>query len=120
MPDAPSLRTPPSVRLIVLLYVLFVTFHAFDAWSTIEAIRNGAVELNPVMAWLLRHGNATFFAVKVGVIAGGLGLFLALLARRRPLAWYGLVGLTVLYGIVAAWHVALVLFGPHLTVTIPA
>lgn len=119
MSDVPVVRTPPRVRLIVLLYVLFVVFHAFDAWSTVEAVRNGAVELNPLMALLLRHGFTVFVLAKMS-LAAGCGLVLALTARRKRLAWYGLVGTTVLYGIVAAWHMAIVIYGPQLALPIPA
>jgi hypothetical protein len=119
MPDARTFRTPPSVRLIVLLYVLFMTFHAFDAWSTVEAVRNGAVELNPAMAWLLRHGFTAFVVGKMAIAAVG-GLVLALTSRRWRLGWYGLVGLTVLYGVVAVWHSAIIMFGERLVITIPA
>jgi uncharacterized protein DUF5658 len=119
MSDVPAVRTPPRVRLILLLYVLFITFHAFDAWSTVEAMRNGAVELNPVMAALLARGTATFVVAKMGVAVVG-GFVLAYFSRRKRLAWYGLIGVTVVFGAVAAWHVALVLYGPQLTITLPA
>ena len=119
MSDVPVVRTPPRVRLVLLLFVLLVTFHAFDAWSTVEAVRNGAIELNPIMAWLLARGTATFLAVKMGLACGG-GLFIALTSRRYRLAWYGLIGLTAIYGVVFVWQVALALFGAHLAITVPA
>lgn len=119
MSDVPVVRTPPRVRLILLLYVLLVTFHAFDAWSTIEAVRNGAVELNPIMAWLLRHGHVTFLVAKMGLACTG-GMVLALTARKYRLAWYGLLGVTAVYGVVFAWQVALVIFGEQLMITVPA
>jgi len=120
VPNVPDVRwRAPRVRLIVLLYVLLVVFNAFDAHSTIDAVANGAVELNPVMAALLAHGAWVFLVVKMGMICG-FGLMLALYSRRKRLAWYGLLGVTTVYGIVFAWQVALVFFAEHLSIVLPS
>ncbi|HSD12793.1 MAG TPA: DUF5658 family protein [Patescibacteria group bacterium] len=110
---------PPSVRLIVLLYVLLLVSNAFDAHATLDAVRAGAVELNPVMAFALSFGAAYFIGVKM-LLAGGLGLALAVLARRRRLAWYGLIGVSFIYGAVLAWQIALALCGSHLMIVLPS
>ena len=120
MPKVPEVRwRAPRVRLIALLYVLLVVFNAFDAHSTLDAVRLGAVELNPVMAHMLAYGPAVFLLAKMG-LSCGLGLVLAVFARRRRLAWYGLLGVTAIYGSVFIWQVALVFFGEHLSIILPS
>ena len=120
MPNVPDVRwRAPRVRLITLLFALLVVFNAFDAYSTIHAVSLGAVELNPVMAFMLTRGTAAFLAVKMGLICG-FGLTLAVLARRKRLAWYGLLGVTAVYAVVFIWQVALALFGAHLSIEIPS
>lgn len=111
--------TPPSVRLIALLYALLLVSNGFDAHATIDAVRHGAVELNPIMAFALSYGVAAFVATKM-LLAGGLGLALAILARRKRLAWYGLIGVSTAYGIVLVWQVALALCGSHLMIVLPS
>ncbi len=111
--------TPPRVRLIALLYLLLLVSNAFDAHATLDAVRAGAVELNPVMAYALSFGPAVFIGAKM-LLAGGLGLFLAVMARRRRIAWYGLVGLSAVYGAVLAWQVALALCGSHVMIVLPS
>ncbi len=111
--------TPPRIRLIVLLYALLLASNAFDAHATIDAVRAGAVELNPIMAFALSYGVAYFIGMKM-LLAGGLGLALAALARRRRLAWYGLIGVSTVYGIVLVWQVALALCGSHLMIVLPS
>lgn len=109
----------PSVRLIVLLYALFVTFNAFDAHATLVAVRDGAVELNPFMAYALRSGAWAFLAVKMG-LACGFGLVLAAFSRRKRLAWLGFAGVTAVYGLLFLWHVAITLFGQSLVIVVPS
>jgi hypothetical protein len=111
--------TPPRARLIALLYALLLVSNGFDAHATLDAVGRGAVELNPLMAFALSHGAAAFIAAKM-LLAGGLGLALAILARRRRLAWYGLIAVSAIYGIVFAWQVALALFGARLMIVLPS
>ncbi|HTK03978.1 MAG TPA: DUF5658 family protein [Candidatus Eisenbacteria bacterium] len=120
MPKVPEVRwRAPRVRLIVLLYALLIVFNGFDAHSTLDAVRLGAVELNPVMAALLTYGPWVFILAKMG-LACGFGLVLAYWSRRHRLAWYGLIGVTAIYGSVFIWQVALVFFGEHLSIVIPS
>lgn len=111
--------TPPRVRLVVLLYALLIVSNAFDAHATLDAVRAGAVELNPLMAYALSQGAAVFIGAKM-LLAGGLGLALAALARRRRLAWYGLVAVSAIYGAVLIWQVALALCGSHAMIALPS
>jgi hypothetical protein len=49
-------------------YGSLVIVQAFDVHSTLEAVRRGAVEMNPVMAGLLEHRTA-LIVTKIGVTA---------------------------------------------------
>lgn len=101
------------------MYVLFVAFNAFDAHATLDAVRYGAVELNPVMAYALAFGPWAFLAVKMG-LACGFGLALALWSRKYRLAWRGLAAVTMIYGLLFLWHVAIVIFGQALVIVVPS
>lgn len=52
---------PPELFHIIVM-TLLLSFA--DALLTLYLIDHGAVELNPVMAYYLKHGSNTFFAVK--------------------------------------------------------
>ena len=91
-------------RLTVAIAVIsLVALNLIDTIATIYATGLGGDELNPVMAWLLSHGPAAFVGGKMGFITLG-ALYLALYARRKRMAWYGLLGLDIVYGLVAVFH----------------
>jgi hypothetical protein len=56
---------------LLTLAAASVSLQAYDAYSTLSAIRLGAVESNPTMHALVRH-PAAFVAVKAGVAASSL------------------------------------------------
>lgn len=64
---------------------------ALDAFITLELLRLGGRELNPVMDWLIRADLAAFIAAKMALTCAGV-TFLVLhqnfrLLRRLPVAW---------------------------------
>ena len=64
---------------------LFVLLQLADVLTTTFALRNGAVEANPVAATLMQaHGEPAVYAVKLLAALGVLGVVVAL---RRPRLW---------------------------------
>jgi hypothetical protein len=53
-------HSPKTLALILLIVLLSVT----DAYLTLDLISRGAVELNPIMAYYLNHGDLAFFGMK--------------------------------------------------------
>ena len=53
-------HSPKTLALILLIVLLSIT----DAYLTLDLINQGAVELNPIMAYYLNHGALVFFGMK--------------------------------------------------------
>ena len=53
-------HSPKTLALILLIVLLSIT----DAYLTLDLINRGAVELNPIMAYYLNHGELAFFGIK--------------------------------------------------------
>ena len=53
-------HSPKTLALILLIVLLSIT----DAYLTLDLINRGAVELNPIMAYYLNHGELAFFGMK--------------------------------------------------------
>lgn len=53
-------HSPKTLALILLIVLLSIT----DAYLTLDLINQGAVELNPIMAYYLNHGELAFFGMK--------------------------------------------------------
>ena len=53
-------HSPKILSLILLIVVLSIT----DAFLTLHLINQGAVELNPIMAYYLNHSELAFFGMK--------------------------------------------------------
>jgi len=62
--------------------ILLLIFSTADAVLTLELVRNGAYEANPMMRPLVTGSGLVFALVKVGLTAGGVVL-LTVLARMR-------------------------------------
>lgn len=76
------LRDRPVVLAEVLLIINLLS--VLDLLLTLWVLRMGAIELNPVMAWLIESGTAPAAAGKIGImLAATLGLWLL---RRYRLA----------------------------------
>jgi hypothetical protein len=53
-------HSPKTLSLILLILLLSIT----DAFLTLDLINQGAVELNPIMAYYLNHSELAFFGMK--------------------------------------------------------
>ena len=86
----------------LLLVVGVVVLCAADTALTIEVIRRGAVEANPLMNVLLQQGSGLFGALKLGFTALGM-LFLLTHIRLQYVRAATLVVLA-LYTVLMFWH----------------
>ena len=102
-------RYSPSI-FAAIIFILFLS--VVDALLTLFLIGNGAIEVNPIMAYYLKIGPYSFLAVKYGLTT--IGVFVFLLLRNiylRPLKMY--TG-TLLYVVIAvfvtvvAWQLYLI------------
>jgi hypothetical protein len=66
-------RFSPATFILVLM---LLAASIVDAILTIQLLREGADELNPLMDHFLTHGIQPFLLVKYGLTAGGLPLLL--------------------------------------------
>jgi hypothetical protein len=98
--------TPPSWRVLTLVCLLVILLNVFDAVSTLEVIRRGGEEGNPLARIMLRFGDAAFFFWKTG-LASACAIAIACLARVRRAAWWGFWAVVAIYGAIAALHVYL-------------
>lgn len=83
---------------------LLVALNLLDAACTLEALRRGALEQNPLQAAALAVSPAFFVASKVAVACGAAWVFWK---SRSALARAGLVGACAFYALVGAYHLAL-------------
>ncbi len=94
--EAPLLRLRKDPALLVELLVLINILSAVDLLITINVLKLGAIELNPIMAYLLDLGPLPATLAKVAsVVAATVGLWL--LRRHRAALTTALV-LLVAYG----------------------
>jgi hypothetical protein len=93
--EAPVLRLREQPGVLAELLLLVNLLSVLDLLLTLWVLRLGAVELNPVMAWLLDLGTAPAAAGKIGlVLAATLGLWLL---RRYRMALITALGLLAVY-----------------------
>lgn len=104
--------TPPDGRVLILACALAFLLNVFDAVSTLEIVRRGGEEANPIARPMVRFGDAVFFFWKTG-LAGACTVALAVLARRRRFAWLALWCIVALYAALAALHAYLLWFLPR-------
>ena len=89
------LRLRDDHRLLADLLILVNVLSALDLFITLNVLRLGAVELNPVMAYLLALGPVPATVAKVGlVLAATTGLWLL---RRHRAALTTTLGLLIAY-----------------------
>ena len=56
--------------LLVILGVLLLSI--FDAYLTLNLLRYGGIELNPIMNFLIQRDPVLFLAIKFGITGGGI------------------------------------------------
>jgi hypothetical protein len=93
-------------RRTVVLALLIVVGSVLDAVLTLLHLADGGSEANPLMHLALAHGPNVFVTCKLS-ITGVVVWFLAV-HQQFPLATRGLHGLALGYGVVLAYHLALV------------
>jgi hypothetical protein len=105
--EATVLRLREQPTLLAELLVLINLLSVLDLLLTLSVLRMGAIELNPVMAWLIELGAAPAAAGKIGlVVAATLGLWL--LRRYRVALTTTLILLAIYSSLVAFELIGLV------------
>jgi hypothetical protein len=99
----------PPLRVVGLILCVLVG-SLVDALLTLEYLRRGGSEANPLMALALTYGPAAFLGLKMGL--SGVGVWVLAAHQQVPLALRGLLGLAVVYGLLLVCHVVL-RFHPH-------
>lgn len=94
--EAPALRLRDEPVLLIELLVLVNLLSILDLIITLMVLEMGAVELNPVMAYLIELGTLPAAVAKISVVAfATLGLWLL---RRHRMALTTAVLLLAAYG----------------------
>jgi hypothetical protein len=83
--QAPLLRLRNDPVLLAELLILINVLSAVDLFITFNVLRLGAIELNPVMAYLLDLGPLPATLAKVGVMVGATGGLWLLRGHRAAL-----------------------------------
>jgi len=92
---------------IVGLTVLVCVSSLLDALLTLLHLENGGGEANPLMYMAIAHGTTLFVVLKISITCVA-AWFLAV-HQQFPLAYRGLHGLALAYGVLLVYHLALVL-----------
>jgi hypothetical protein len=95
-----------GLPLLLVLLTIFL-FQILDAVLTLAHLRQGGVELNPAMNFLLTRGEEWFLGVKLGVSALGL-LFLGV-HKNFPMVRTGLTVIFLIFFGLVAYHCILAL-----------
>lgn len=104
-------RYSPKI-FAAIMAILFLS--VMDALFTLFLIENGSTELNPIMAYTLKSGPFTFFAVKYGLTSMAVVIFL--LFKNTYIPKLGLYTTSIfswviaLFSAVVAWEVFLIVF----------
>lgn len=95
-----------------IMAILFLS--VMDAFFTLFLINNGSTELNPIMAYALKGGPFTFFAVKYGLTSMAVVIFLLFkntYIRKLGLYTTSLFSWVIaLFSAVVAWEIFLIIF----------
>lgn len=86
-------------------YIVFFILNILDAIFTLIHVSNGATELNPLMKYLLRISNNTFFMTKIilGIVIGIILYYLKDSVNIERILRYT----NVLYGVIVTYHILL-------------
>jgi hypothetical protein len=99
-------HSPRVFALVVGILLLCVA----DGTLTIMLLANGAVELNPIMAWFVPHSLGWFAAAKLSLTATGVAVLVACSRMKLFRAVSGEVMLAVIlagYGVLVGYELAL-------------
>jgi hypothetical protein len=95
------LAAAPSTKPLVPLYVSLGVLQALDAHSTMQALKTGGVEANPLMRGVANQ-PAALFAVKAGGAASTIWLTHKLAKRSRTGAFIVMTAVNSAYAMVVA------------------
>jgi hypothetical protein len=101
--EAPLIRLRDQPVLLAELLVMVNLLSAVDLIITLTVLRMGAVELNPLMAWLIDLGTAQAALFKVGVVL--LATFGLWLMRRHRAALSTALLLFAIYGSLVTFEI---------------
>lgn len=88
-------------RTVAIQTVGIMFAQMFDWWTTVLGMRHGAVEQNPIVAWVIAgYGIWGMLAFKVGV-----GSLLSYLTRGKPKAAWTIV---LVFIAVGCWNLSVV------------
>lgn len=88
---------------LAFIVLLVTACSLLDGVLTIEIIKRGATELNPVMQYAMVHGTLIFMLSKIILTVAGMTL-LAVLAPYQRLALYGMYFMSVTYILLIGYH----------------
>ena len=94
-------------RRIVGLAVLICVGSLLDALLTLLHLEDGGCEANPLMHMALAHGTTLFVVLKLSITCVAAWFLAA--HQQFPLAYRGLHGLALGYGVLLTYHLTLVL-----------
>ena len=89
-------------RWIVIAFSAVLTLSLIDAWFTLDLLKRGATEANPVMRAALDLGDRAFVLIKTGVTILAMG-FLCL-HKNWPLGRLCTVAAIVGYSVLTLYH----------------
>ena len=92
-------------RRTVVLALLVFGGSLLDALFTLRHLQQGGQEANPLLALALTDGTARFLHLKLSLTGAGVWMLAA--HQQWPLAARGLHTLTLGYGMVLVYHLAL-------------
>lgn len=102
-----SLKVFSIILAVILLSVA-------DAFLTLHLIRNGAAEVNPIMAHFLKYGQLPFFAAKYSLTTASLVLLLIYqnvhIFRTKIRAKYLFVFCFIFFASVVLWELYLITY----------
>lgn len=93
-----------SPRLFAVMFWIAL-MNLGDSFFTLHHIQNGAIELNPVAAWMLTTGRTGFVVLKASVIL--IPLLVLTLHKNFSLARVGIWTAAGAYTLLLAYHIAL-------------
>lgn len=93
-----------SPRLLAVMFWIGL-MNIGDSFFTLHHIQSGAIELNPVAAWMLSTGRTGFVLLKASVIT--VPLIVLTLHKNFSLARIGIWTAAGAYTVLFAYHIAL-------------
>ncbi len=97
-----------SRNLMIIMVVLILLLNIFDAYITLWFINKGiAEEYNPIAGFLIKHLGKYFILLKASfsILVG----MLLIKSREYKTSWYVSILVLTVYGVVALYHLSILL-----------